>query len=36
MIKKGVDIRVGAKVRALEADADGATADRPRRRQHAS
>ena len=25
MIKKGVDIRVGAKVRALEADADGAT-----------
>jgi len=25
MVKKGVDIRVGAKVRALEADADGAT-----------
>jgi glutathione reductase (NADPH) len=25
MIKKGVDIRVGTKVRALEADADGAT-----------
>jgi len=25
MIKKGVDIRVGAKVRALEADGDGAT-----------
>jgi glutathione reductase (NADPH) len=25
MIKKGVDLRVGAKVRALEADADGAT-----------
>ena len=25
MIKKGVDIRVGAQVRALEADADGAT-----------